>query len=125
MAWCLLLAWALLTGGIGSDVAPARVIERFDQGPVSAAVGVDLGRDPISRLLLIEGIGSVTAHKIARARTGDRGFLCLCQVMRIGGVPDRPLLQAGPWLRPRPCIGGPEMCKHPSLQSPPGRAGNR
>ncbi len=125
MAWGLLLAWALLTGGVRSEHPSVRVIDSIDPGPPIATVGVDLGTDPISRLLLIEGIGRVTAQKITRARVGDSGFRCLCQVMRVAGVPDRPLLEAGPWLSPRPCNGGPEMCQHPVTESSRGGDGNR
>ena len=85
--------------------------------------------DKIERLLSAKSgrskFGSVTAQKITRARVGDSGFLCLCQVMRVAGVPDRPLLEAGPWLSPRPCNGGPEMCQHPVTESSRGEDGNR
>ena len=117
-----------MTGGVRSEHRSVRVIDSIDSidpVPPVATVGVDLGTDPISRLLLIEGIGSVTAQKITRARVGDSGFRCLCQVMRVAGVPDRPLLEAGPWLSPRPCIGGPEMCQHPGTESSRGGDGNR
>jgi hypothetical protein len=110
LAWSLLLIWAMLTGGLRAASAPAALEMRTDLS-LSRLTGqvtqeVDLCRDPVDRLILVEGIGDVTARRIVAARQGADGFSCLCQVLRVPGVPDGPLLEAGPWLRPHPCLPG-------------------
>ena len=106
LAWGLLLGWALLTGGIRAASAPADLGPDDNATLVPVAEGVDLCRDPIGRLVLIEGVGEITARRIVAARRGHDGYRCLCQILRVPGVPDGPLLEAGPWLTPRPCSSG-------------------
>ncbi len=106
LAWSLLLCWALLTGGIRDSYSSAPVQALAGELRVPLSTAVDLATDPASRLMLIEGIGTVTAGKIIQARSDAAGYLCLCQVMRVPGVPDRPLQEAGPWLLPKICPDG-------------------
>ncbi len=106
LAWSLLLCWALLTGGIRHSYSSGPVQTLAGDLRVPVSTTVDLATDPASRLVLIEGIGSVTAGKIIQARSEAVGYLCLCQVMRVPGVPDRPLQEAGPWLLPKICPDG-------------------
>ncbi|MEC9476105.1 MAG: hypothetical protein VX764_03615 [Planctomycetota bacterium] len=106
LAWGLLLCWALLTGGIRAASAPVVVAPQERSGAMPGAETVDLRRDPVGRLVLIDGIGEVTAQRIVAGRRSDGGYQCLCQILQLPGVPDRPLLEAGPWLLPRPCISG-------------------
>jgi hypothetical protein len=116
LAWSLLLCWALLTGGIRQSYSSAQVQTLAGELRVPASTSVNLATDPASRLALIEGIGSVTAGKIIQARRGVAGYLCLCQVMRVPGVPDRPLQHAGPWLLPKICPNG--RCRNIESQMP-------
>ncbi len=109
LAWGLLLGWALLTGGIQAGSAPTSILAAADLPLVAHPEEVDLRRDPVDRLVLIEGIGEVIGGRIVAARQGDEGFVCLCQILRLPGVPDGPLLEAGPWLKPRPCL--PASCR--------------
>ncbi|MGE4618844.1 MAG: hypothetical protein AAEJ04_03440 [Planctomycetota bacterium] len=110
LAWSLLLIWAMMTGGLRAASVPVAIEMRTDLS-LSQLAGqipeeVDLRRDPVDLLILVEGIGDVTARRIVAARQGADGFSCLCQILRIPGVPDGPLLEAGPWLRPHPCLPG-------------------
>ena len=113
-AWGLLLGWALLTGGIRGAPAPVVVNLEDQLGLASVAETVDLRRDPVGRLVLIEGIGEITAQRIVAGRQGAVGYRCLCQILQVPGVPDGPLLEAGPWLIPRPCISG--LCRSEAIQ---------
>lgn len=106
LAWGLLLCWALLTGGIRAASTPVVVVPQEPRGPMSGAETVDLRRDPVGRLVLIDGIGEVTAQRIVAGRRTGGGYQCLCQILQLPGVPDGPLLEAGPWLLPRPCSSG-------------------
>ncbi len=117
LAWALLLCWALVTDGFRQGQAPQELRSLGADLQVIDTTTVDLGVDPVSRMVLIEGIGPVTARKIEAARTGESGYRCLCQVMRVPGVPDGPLLEAGPWVSPRPCPGfSTSGCRWPSAE---------
>ncbi len=106
LAWGLLLVWASLTTGIRVASQPTPIMLGADLPSAAITEQVDLCRDPVGRLVLITGIGEVTAGRIVAGRRGDEGFSCLCQILRLPGVPDGPLLEAGPWLKPRPCLPG-------------------
>lgn len=106
LAWGMLLAWALITGGLRGTSAPLVAGPEDLLESHQFAETVDLRRDPVGRLVLIEGIGPVTAQRIVAGRQGAIGYRCLCQILKVPGVPDGPLLEAGPWLLPRPCFSG-------------------
>ncbi len=121
LLWLGLLAThAILMGPVfsGSSTDPELSTESLGSDPL---VTVDLCRDPLPRLLLISGIGSGLAGKIIEARHQrqqyrDPPFPCRCAVTRIPGVPDRALLEAGPWLLPLPCPGN--VCLNPDSGIP-------
>ena len=78
-------------------------------------VTVDLRTDPLARLQLISGIGPGLAAKIVTARSereqaGLPALPCRCTFMQIPGLPDRALMDAGPWVLPLPCPGF--ECRH-------------
>ena len=83
-------------------------------------VTVDLRTDPLARLQLISGIGPGLAAKIVtargeRERAGLPALPCRCTFMQIPGLPDRALMDAGPWVLPLPCPGF--ECRHSNQAS--------
>lgn len=81
---------------------------------------VDLRKDSIQRLVLIEGVGPALAGRIIRARqelqsSGTQTFSCRCVVTRIAGVPNRVIMDAGAWLLPLPCPKS--ACRYEDISS--------
>ncbi|OUU22621.1 MAG: hypothetical protein CBC13_07500 [Planctomycetia bacterium TMED53] len=116
VAFHVVLAGPVLSGPAfsGGTMEPVILSEGLALDPL---VKVDLRVDPLQKLLLVSGIGPGLAGKIIEARNELKlkrlqPFQCRCSVMRIPGVPDRALLEAGPWLLPLPCPG--QQCLYPS-----------
>ena len=108
--WLILLGWhGLVMGPLWSDGDPD--LKLLHESPRDQSwVTVDLRTDPLARLQLISGIGPGLAAKIVtarmeRERAGLSALPCRCTFMQIPGLPDRALMDAGPWVLPLPCPG--------------------
>ena len=120
----------ILLGLHGLLMGPLWTSEGSDLRLLQEAVGedpllkVDLRIDPLPRLQLISGIGPGIAARIIEARQRVKQemmpeFPCRCAFMNLPGVPDRALIEAGPWVLPLPCPGF--KCLHGDFQVPTDR----
>ena len=128
-----MLFWLIVLGLHGLLMGPlwpgeeAEVILLHEGTRAGSSITVDLRVDSLPRLQLISGIGPGLAAKIIdareeRKRAGLAGFPCRCRVMQIPGVPDRALIDAGPWVLPLPCPGF--ECRHPEESAPENLSGS-